>query len=384
MATGKSLSQQAIITIFWKCILAVFVLTLAVACSCGAKAGGSVSSPTSTSNPTTTTNPTGPSNPTGSSNGAKFFSPTSFINTPLPSNPSVDPNSATMVANSFGALKQFAHFSDQSYGTALVYSNSSDKVYAVACTIYSTASCAAPGGTINFPIPQGVTVPAGTDHDLVVVYPAEDGSPYAGMELGCWVAQYNATNDTWSCGSASILKNTNGWGTCAEADIIGYHCNGGLSASGFAGSAGAIKPEEIAAGVIPHALIISLNITGTGIICPATHSDHSGDGIPEGAHFFLPANWVDSTGKNVDQQSWPSWVKIIAHALQTYGGYQIDFSGNFEMKGFTDQNPGIGSGSVTWASVGVPTDAGAFPGGNGDLSMLPWTDMQIETMQSCN
>lgn len=69
-----------------------------------------------------------------------------------------------------------------------------------------------------------------------------------------------------------------------------------------------------------------------------------------------------------------AWVTTIAYALQNYGDYVVDYGGSFEVKGFTDKN----QGSITWASVGVPDD------GYSDLAMLPWSQMQVEIMQSCN
>jgi hypothetical protein len=301
---------------------------------------------------------------------AIFYSPTSFINTQLPANTPVDPNSASLIANSVGgSIASQAHLSNGSYGDALVYSKSTDKVYSVACTMYDSNTCLV-GSSINFPIPQGVTLPSGTDKNTVFVYSANDGSPYAGMEMDCWIPQYNSSNDTWSCATVSLVHNYNGWGTCAEADIVSFHCNGG-NAAGFDGGAGPIRPEEIAAGYIPHALAVSINNPGTGIACPATHTDRSGTGVPEGGRFFLPASY------NVDAQSWPAWVKTVAHALQNYGAYIIDYGGNFEIKGFTDQNSAI-DGGMTWSSVGVPVD------GYNNLNMIPWNLTQVETIQWCN
>jgi len=330
----------------------------------------STASTTGTTGTTSTTGTTGTTttNTTNTTSASKFFAPSSFINTPLPSNPSIDPNSASMVQNSLVAQASAAHLSNGDYGVGLVYSSASDKVYSVACTIYDSNTCLV-GSHINFPIPKGAVPPAGTDHNTSFIYTANDGSPYAGMELDCWIAQYNATNDTWSCGTASLVKNntTNGWGTCAEGNITSYHCNGGYAA-GFDYAAGPIRPEEIQAGKITHALVVALSNTGSGITCPATHTDHSGNGIPEGGHFFLPASY------NVDAQSWSPWVKTVAKALQQYGGYIVDYGGSFEVKGFSDKNPG----SITWSSVGVPVD------GWSDLAMIPWDQMQVVTMQSCN
>jgi hypothetical protein len=53
---------------------------------------------------------------------------------------------------------------------------------------------------------------------------------------------------------------------------------------------------------------------------------------------------------NVDAQNWPQWVKIIAHALQTYGAYNRSTGGAVSIYGVTDQNAGV----PAWTSVGVP------------------------------
>jgi hypothetical protein len=279
-----------------------------------------------------------------------------------------------MVNAAFVPLTSVAHLSNGGYGIGIAYAKSTDKVYSVACTIYDSSTCLVPG-QVKFPIPAGTKPPSGSDHGMTVIYQAMDGSPYAGMELDCWVAQYDAANDTWSCGTASITHIINGWGTCAESNVVGYHCNGG-DAAGINYAAGAIRPEEIAAGNIPHALAVSMNIVGTGIACPGTHTDSSGPGLPEGAHFFLPKSY------NVDAQQWPDWVKVIAKALQNYGGYEVDFSGNFEIRAFADDNAAI-NGTMTWSQVGVPVDE--VPLGNKAwLNMIPWDQMQVESIQWCN
>lgn len=307
------------------------------------------------------------------SSGVNFFSSTSFINTPVSANVQVDPKSAQMVRNGLTAYASKAHVSAGAYGIALCYAKSTDPIATISCTTYSSNNCSVPGGSVKFPIPQGCTPPTGTDHNTAVIYTAQDSSSYAGKELDMWVASGSGTS--WTAGVASIVPNIpNGWGTCCTP--LGCHCTGG-TASGIAFAAGTLRQEEIAAGVIPHALAVSSQNIGPGIACPATHTDagrrRGGTGLPEGAHFFLPASY------NIDAQNWPQWVKIIAHALQTYGGYMVDYTGGgLQVEGFTDANVGIDGGSLTWASVGVPVDS------VGDLSLIPWDQMQVETIKWCN
>jgi hypothetical protein len=60
------------------------------------------------------------------------------------------------------------------------------------------------------------------------------------------------------------------------------------------------------------------------IACPATHTDganSNANAIPEGARIQLDPSF------NVSVQSWPTWEKIIATVLQTYGAYVVDTGG---------------------------------------------------------
>jgi hypothetical protein len=141
-------------------------------------------------------------------------------------------------------------------------------------------------------------------------------------------------------------------------------------ASGFALLGGSVRPEEIASGVIPHALSIMTPLTKKSYIaCPATATDGSSSSsgaIPEGARIRLnPSYQIPS--------SWPAWQKIIAQALQTYGAYVSDTGGSLAAYAVNDLN----SGNTTWASVGVSNTGPS-------LSFIPWSQMQVMTITSCN
>src|SRR6185369_16829525 len=134
------------------------------------------------------------STPTPPPNTSGIYSPTSFWNTPIPPNPSIDPNSSTMIQQSIlNQLSKNITFSNGAYGMALAYAKAGDPIYSVKCTQY----CNGPVGmTLNFPIPSGTVPATGSDHHLVVAYMAQDGSPYAGKELDMWEASYS--NGSWS------------------------------------------------------------------------------------------------------------------------------------------------------------------------------------------
>jgi hypothetical protein len=103
-------------------------------------------------------------------------------------------------------------------------------------------------------------------------------------------------------------------------------------ASGFANLAGLIRPEELQAGVINHALVFGYPYTKAGgPVLPATKSDGRAAtenarpagslAIPEGARVQLdPSLDLNSLGLT-------PWQKTIARALQVYGMYLGDTSG---------------------------------------------------------
>jgi hypothetical protein len=117
---------------------------------------------------------------------------------------------------------------------------------------------------------------------------------------------------------------------------------GGQSAraSGFVNMAGLVRPEEVQAGVINHALAIGYPYTKAGgPVAPATKSDgraatengtatgnpampSGGMAIPEGARLDIDPSF------DLNSLSLQPWERTLAVALQTYGGYVVDTSGS--------------------------------------------------------
>ncbi len=323
----------------------------------------STTSTTSTSTTGTSTSGTGTTGTgttgtgTTSTSSIRFYADSSFWNVPIPSNPSIDPNSANIVATTIVPNISNAHLTNSSaWGISLATATSSSPLYAVQCTTYCTSS------TTTFPIPLGAQPSTGSDHHLTVINPANF------QELDLWEASYSSTTNTWSAGSVTVNDyGPTGWGACG---LPGTHCNSSVAA-GFAGMGGVVRPEEIGQGHIDHALSIVMTTTlANYIACPATHTDGDSTNqyaIPEGARIQMDPSF------DVDSQSWPAWEKIIAHALQTYGAYVSDKGGSMAIYGQTD----INAGNVTWTSVGVPENGAP-------LSDLPWNGFRVLTITSCN
>jgi hypothetical protein len=134
-----------------------------------------------------------------------------------------------------------------------------------------------------------------------------------------------------------------------------YRRGASARGSGFALGAGLIRPEELKAGAIKHALVFSLPsayVKAGGPVHPATESDGQSTlegAIPEGARVQLASSF------NVEALTQP-WERTIARALKTYGMYLADRGGGGV--GLVAQNPqSYSRNPYSW--------------GNGDYVYLP-------------
>jgi hypothetical protein len=274
-----------------------------------------------------------------------FYASDSFWNTPISVGAAVDPNSAAILATSISPYVATSNFANSNaWGISIVHASPTDRTYTIQKRVYYV------NGPISFTIPAGARPTEGSDHHLVVIN--------GGQELDLWRASYNAASDTWSAGSAFIV-NPSGWGANAAPGEFA----GGAVAAGFSEMGGVVRPEEIAQGHIDHALSITSPIIRSGYIAaPATATDGVStdpNAIPEGAHIQLDPTF------DVDAQNWPTWEKVIAKALQTYGAYVSDHGGSLAVYGQTDMN----AGNTTWNSVGVPK--------GGFLNNIPWDRCRV-------
>jgi len=310
--------------------------------------------PTPSSSPTSTPTPSPSPTPTPTPPPVvpgQLYAPTSFWNTPIPSNPAIDPNSAAIVQASLTNFASNANFANtEGWGIPIVYASATDKEYTIGCTYFDC------GTTVKFRIPAGAKPTTGSDKHLVVIDLAK------GLELDMWRAEYNAATDSWSAGSR-YTTSVSGWGAICG---LGQHCNGAV-ASGFAAFGGIPRPEEFAQPVIPHALTLTPPLTRDNYIaCPATHTDgeDASPAIPEGARVQLDPTF------NVDAQSWPAWKKTMARTLQVYGAYVSDTGGTLALRGESDVNR-----QGAWTAVGMPEWA--------SLSDLPWSKMRVLQLTQC-
>jgi hypothetical protein len=255
----------------------------------------------------------------------RFYDVGSPWNTPIPATPSIDPGSAAMAQAVYSAAQSGGFLIAVKKWTWPVYvADSTTAKY----TIGLTASWA-PAKTMNgVPIPaSALPDPSGDAHMIVI-----DSS--TSCEYDFWQAAKQADGQ-W----------TAGWANATASNGAGWYA-GGYSAtgSGTAGSGGLILPEELNAGVIPHALAFAFPLTKAGgPVLPATESDGKSTAtgaIPEGARLQLdPALDLTTLGLS-------SYEMTIAAALQRYGMFLTD--SNSGGVSFAAQNPQSGTVSYPW------------------------------------
>ena len=257
------------------------------------------------------------------------FSKKSPWNTPVPDKTPSDPNSALMVANlknKAGVLKgNIVHWSVPLF---VIDSGTSPKrdVRTTSERLNPLVDPSGRGVAQNIPIPESVWPDPKEDGHMLLVDPVKmkswDFSVARMKPDGSWTA---SRIDIWD------LKGK-GYREAFSGD---YWWTFGARGSGMPLIAGLIRPEEIEAGEIRHALVCSTPVNRKSSVpgakpelCSPTASrtDGAGSGnefIPEGARLQLEPSL------NIDSLPISPATKVIASALQKYGMYVGDNASTF-------------------------------------------------------
>ncbi len=238
-----------------------------------------------------------------------LFSPSSPFNTPIDSNPEIDPNSPAMVQRLIEEYEaQGMIIAQKGYTVNVFYAGKNTPRKDVVLL----ATWAPKRKLLNVPIPEYTTPDRLTDGSVAII-DTVNGCEYDFWQLRIIKGRYYA-----SWGNA-IPLNSNG------VFEKGYSARG----SGFALTAGIIWPQELKAGQINHALIFSYSSPKFGgPVAPATESDGYSDEydeIPEGALVQL------NPDLNLDSLGLTGYEKTIARALQQYGMYCADAGGSIQL-----------------------------------------------------
>lgn len=157
------------------------------------------------------------------------------------------------------------------------------------------------------------------DHMIAIV------DPLHGMEYGF----YQILQD----GNLNWIRNASGYYQAGSGDWTFLDMSGGgptscsLRRPSIALSVGMIRPGELAAGTVNHALALSIDDPSDGICPPAIKTDGPGavrypNRVPEAAVFRLkPSVFAD---EYIDGLGWTHTEKTLARAARDYGLYVTD------------------------------------------------------------
>lgn len=291
--------------------------------------------PTPTQTPTPTPTPTPSPAPSVSGSGyigmslpAGFvaFSNTSPWNVPIPANPTLDPNSSLMISTlTQNAATIHGNFVKWTIPLFVIDSQASPKVTVTGSSPDPFDPAVDPNSTgiaTGIPIPVGVWPDPSTDGHMLLVDPvAKKSWDFSRAQLTStgWVASRVAVWDLTGPGYRTAFTGNYWWMY-------------GARGSGFPLIAGLIRPEEIAAGVINHALVFAgplnrLGLTSGGKQQLCTPTASRTDGNMYGSQYLLEGArlQLDPT-LNLDTLNLSSATKVIATAMQKYGMYNGDSS----------------------------------------------------------
>ncbi len=313
------------------------LILLAMAVGCSSTSKSSSTATTTNPTPTSTTVPTSP----------LFYSPASFWNTPIGPKPSIDPNSAAMVATLEAGANQQRPIAWVRYSVPVYYANAATARVNVSLNARYSA-----GATelTNVPIPSNAKPAAGSDAAMTIF------DTTTGCEYDFFQARESAAG-SWSASTGNALVGGIGIGSGTFVSPANP-----ARGSSFALPGGVILPEELATGQINHALLFALDaggVAGGGPVRPSYNSDGIAHGLgllPEGAHVQL-----DPSLNLYSLRLRENWQITIARAMQTYGMYLGDKSGP--------------NGGITLYALDPKSDASLgpfdYPWGNTEYPTVP-------------
>jgi hypothetical protein len=257
---------------------------------------------------------TGPSSPPAC---WRPYADTSPFNQEIPSGARVAANSARMVARllGFGPLQHLTAGdagTARDYGRPAYFNHPGDPTFSVHCTLHQS-TCAIEG--MKVAIPDAARVPGGTDGHLTVVDQA------SGWEYDFWRVQSKPAG-----GGQIVIA----WG--GRTRIDGDGLGSGAVAARFGTLAGLLRPEELEAGQINHALAISVHCDSGTFVYPASQvSDSCASlGLPDADAPALGTRFqLAMTPAQIDALDVPAYRKTLLRAMARYGMYVADTGGSW-------------------------------------------------------
>jgi hypothetical protein len=255
------------------------------------------------------------------------------FNRALPESPRLVSNSASIVTRAIGfgnALEWVGGQADtpDDYFHPIYFSDPSDPLYTVDCVRFACPEIE--GKRIQ--IPGAARPAAGGDGHLAVI------DREAHMEYDLFEVYDKPRN------RGTIIVGSGGSTPIGTPKADGLGSN--ATAAHFGLAAGVIRPSELAAGEIDHALFLVVECTNGRAVWPAadnpgTVCSNRTNAPAMGQHFYL-----EISDAEIRELSLPDWQKAVLRAMANYGMFVGDTGGG----GFAIQTE---SGS-SYTSFGVP------------------------------
>jgi hypothetical protein len=273
------------------------------------------------------------------------FNAQSPWNTPIPANAALDPNSAALI-DDFKKSSPYGIHLDvniDGYSIPLFWADASTPKVLVTCRTGGHGFIGQNGAnaTAMVPIPTGATPDPQSDHHLLIVDRA------ANTEYGMWNAAF--ANGAWTCGLGALLDLGGSGVRPLAKDANPWWEAHGPRACGLGLSAGLIRPEEIQAGRIDHALVVAYPHVRAGMYVPPASTAQAANGVGAQKDRGIPCGGRIQLDPAIDvgALSVSPAGKAILRALQTYGAYVGDYSGALSLYG--DNSP---QARAYWTSIG--------------------------------
>jgi len=299
----------------------------------------------------------------------RFFSPSSFWNTPVAADAALDPASPAITA-AFEAVTGHERqigtgpwINTTDYGVPLYTVPADQPTVPVQLTSPFSAP-ALQSAWAEVPIPPDARPSAGTDRTLVLWQPSSDR---------IWEFWRLAKSDEdWSAAWGGAIQGvSSNQGVYGPEAWPGAKSWSGSSASSLSIAGGLITLEDLQHGRIDHALALAVpNVRADFYASPAQRSDGTSSSplsLPEGAHLQLDPSLDLST------LHLPRLTLMIADAAQRYGIYVRDRA---RVTHFFAQDP-------------TPTGANPYAGASGYfegrspaqlLAQFPWDRLRLLEM----
>jgi hypothetical protein len=259
------------------------------------------------------------------------YSDASPFNMPLPENPRLVSNSAAIVSRTVGFGNGMSWNSGDAGTTndwdhPLYFNRSTDPLYTIHCVRY--ACPAMEGKQVRIPAQAkaaGVCVSVSNcvDGHMAVFDQA------TGLEWDFWqVYSKSASGGTLNVGSGGVF---NALGDGRGASYAPRQPTGTAGHYGLA--AGIIRPAELEAGLIDHALFLVVRCVRSGWVYPAEQDSASKcsdqtDAPILGARFYL-----DMSDAEINALGIAEWKRVVLRAIADYGMYVGDTGGpGFEIQ----------------------------------------------------